>query len=61
MDGKHQRLRVERAALDALVRRRSTGQAMTQRARIVLACSKPGSTNTGIARRLRVSRPSVTT
>jgi transposase len=51
----------ERAALEALVRRRSTGQTLAQRARIVLACAELGSTNAGIARRLKVSRPSVTT
>ncbi len=51
----------ERAALQALVRRRSAGQALVQRARIVLACAEPGSTNAGIARQLKVSRPSVIT
>jgi transposase len=51
----------ERAALEALMRRRSTGQALAQRVRIVLACAEPGSTNAGIARQLGVSRPSVTT
>lgn len=51
----------ERAALDALVRRRSAGQALVQRARIVLACAEPGSTNAGVARALGVSRPSVIT
>ncbi len=51
----------ERAALEALVRRRSAGQALVQRARIVLACAEPGATNAGVARQLRVSRPSVTT
>ncbi len=43
------------------MRRRSTGQALAQRARIVLACAEPGSTNAAIARQLKVSRPSVTT
>jgi len=51
----------ERRALAASVRRRSSGQALAQRARIVLACAEPGSTNTGVARSLGVSRPSVTT
>ena len=51
----------ERARLEGLVRRRNIGQALAQRARIVLACAEPGSTNTGIARSLGVSRPSVTT
>ena len=51
----------ERAALEALVRRRSAGQALVQRARIVLACAEPGSTNAGVARALGVSRPSVIT
>ena len=51
----------ERAALEALVRRHSAGQALVQRARIVLACAEPNSTNTGVARALGVSRPSVTT
>jgi len=51
----------ERAALEALVRRRSAGQALVQRARIVLACAEPGPTNAGVARQLKVSRPSVIT
>jgi hypothetical protein len=51
----------ERAALEALVRRRNAGQALVQHARIVLACTEPGSTNAGIARQLKVSRPSVIT
>lgn len=51
----------ERARLEAIVRRRSAGQALAQRARIVLACAEPGSTNSGVARALGVSRPSVTT
>jgi transposase len=50
----------ERRALEAIVRRRSSGQALAQRARIVLACAEPGSTTTGVARSLGVSRPSVT-
>ncbi len=51
----------ERTNLEELVRRRSVGQALAQRARIVLACAEPGSTNSGIARALGVSRMSVTT
>lgn len=51
----------ERKRLEAIVRRRSAGQALAQRARIVLACAEPGSTNSGVARSLGVSRPSVTT
>ena len=48
----------DRAALEALVRRR-VGQAVAQRARIVLACAEPGSTNLGVAGSLGVNRPSV--
>ena len=51
----------ERVALEGLVRRRNVGQALAQRARIVLACAEPGATNSGVARALGVSRPSVTT
>ena len=51
----------ERTRLEALVRRHKTGQATAQRARIVLACAEPGSTNVGVARRLGVRRPSVMT
>lgn len=51
----------ERINLEELVRRRNVGQALAQRARIVLACAEPGSTNSGIARALGVSRMSVTT
>ena len=51
----------ERAALEGIVRRRGTGQALAQRARIVLACAEPGSTNAGVARALGVSRPSAIT
>ncbi|WP_083531010.1 IS630-like element ISMex18 family transposase [Methylobacterium sp. AMS5] len=51
----------ERTRLQGLVRRRNVGQALAQRARIVLACAEPGSTNSGIARALGVSRMSVTT
>jgi transposase len=51
----------ERTELERIIRRRSAGQALVQRARIVLACAEPNSTNTGVARALGVSRPSVTT
>jgi transposase len=51
----------ERVELERLIRRRSAGQALVQRARIVLACAEPGSTNAGVARALGVSRPSVAT
>jgi transposase len=49
----------ERVALEGLVRRRNVGQALAQRARIVLACAEPGATNLGVARQLGVSRPTV--
>ena len=39
--------------------RRTTAQALARRARIVLACAEPGATNSGVARALRVSRPTV--
>ena len=51
----------ERAELERIVRRRSAGQSLVQRSRIVLACAEPGATNAGVARALGVSRPSVTT
>ncbi|CAA2137681.1 IS630 family transposase [Methylobacterium bullatum] len=51
----------ERMRLVGLVRRCNVGQALAQRARIVLACAEPGSTNSGVARDLGVSRMSVTT
>ncbi|GEM_PF-6570280 len=44
----------ERAGLEELVRR-NVGQALAQRARIVLVCAEPGSTNRSIARALSVS------
>lgn len=50
----------ERSALERIARRRKAGQALAQRARIVLACAEPGATNMGAARALGVSRPSVT-
>jgi transposase len=49
----------ERAALGEIVRRRNVGQALAQRARIVLACAEPGATNLGVAKALGVSRPAV--
>jgi transposase len=52
----------ERSELERVIRRRSAGQALVQRARIVLAWrDKPGATKAGVARALGVSRPSVTT
>src|SRR5512147_1580510 len=51
----------ERAALENLVRRRNVGQALAQRARVVLACAAPGATNVGVAKALGVSRPTVVT
>ncbi|GJD95847.1 IS630 family transposase [Methylobacterium iners] len=48
----------ERAALESIVRRRGSGEALAQRARIVLACAEPDSTNAGVARALGVSRSS---
>jgi transposase len=51
----------ERVALEHLVRRRNVGQALAQRARVVLACAEPGATNLGVAKTLRVSRPTVAT
>src|SRR3982751_2295893 len=41
------------------VRRRKTGQALATRARSVLACAEPSSTNGGVAAALGVSRPTV--
>src|SRR3712207_9433174 len=49
----------DRAQLQGWVRRRKTGQALATRARIVLACAEPGSTNGGVAGGLGVSRPPV--
>jgi transposase len=53
--------KTEREALQGLLRRRSTGQDVSSRARIVLACADPQATNTAIAKRLGVSRQSVIT
>src|SRR5215218_6206085 len=49
----------DRSQLQGWVRRRKTGQALATRARIVLACAAPGSTNGGVAAALGVSRPTV--
>ena len=49
----------ERAALEGLARRRMSAQAAALRARIVLAAAE-GDSNTEIAKRLGVSRPTVT-
>jgi transposase len=49
----------DRIQLQGWVRRRKTGQALATRARIVLACAEPGSTNGGVAGALGVSRPTV--
>jgi transposase len=51
----------ERDALEGRTRRRNVAQALAQRARIVPACAEPGATNLGVADRLGVSRPTVTT
>lgn len=51
----------DRAALARWTRRRTTAQALATRARIVLACAEPGATNSGVARALGVSRPTVIT
>jgi transposase len=49
----------ERAVLEGLVRRRTSARGLAQRAEIVLEAAA-GRTNTEIARRVRVSRPTVT-
>ena len=49
----------DRGQLQGWVRRRKTGQALAARARIVLACAGPGSTNGDVAAALGVSRPTV--
>ncbi len=49
----------QREALEGIVRRRNVGQALAQRARVVLACAEPGATNLGVARALGISRPTV--
>jgi transposase len=49
----------ERATLTRWARRRTSSQALAERCRIVLACAK-GTSNTEVAQRLGVSRPTVT-
>src|SRR5919107_4795329 len=49
----------DRGQLQGWVRRRKTGQALAIRARILLACAEPGSTNGGVAAALGASRPTV--
>lgn len=51
----------EREALRRWTRRRTSAQALALRARIVLACAEPEATNSGVARTLGVSRPTVST
>ncbi|HEX6014672.1 MAG TPA: helix-turn-helix domain-containing protein, partial [Geminicoccaceae bacterium] len=51
----------DREVLERWTRRRTTAQALALRPRIVLACAAPGATNSGVARALRVSRPTVRT
>jgi transposase len=51
----------ERVELRRLLRRRGVGQALAQRARVVLACAEPGATNLGVSKTLGVSRPMVAT
>jgi transposase len=49
----------ERATLQRWARRRSSSQALAERCRIVLACAE-GASNTEVAARLGVARPTVT-
>src|SRR5215211_47350 len=49
----------ERATLERWARRRSSSQALAERCRIVLACAE-GASNTEVAARLGVARPTVT-
>jgi transposase len=49
----------DQSQLQGWVRRRKTGQVLATRARIVLTCAEPGSTNGGVALALGVSRPTV--
>jgi transposase len=51
----------ERETLVRWMRRRTGPQALALRARIVLACAEPGASNSGVARSLGVSRPTVIT
>ena len=48
----------ERRELESLARRRKTAQALALRARIVLHCAE-GLTNTEVAKRLAVAKPTV--
>lgn len=48
----------ERTTLDRWMKRRTTAQALAQRARIVLACAS-GATNSAVAQAERVTRPTV--
>jgi transposase len=48
----------ERGTLQRWARRRKTSQGLAQRARIVLACAR-GASNTAVAERLSVSKPTV--
>jgi len=50
---------VERLTLERLTNRRKSAQAMALRARIVLACAKPGATNLAVAAELGVSPSTV--
>ena len=50
----------ERVRLQRWARRRTSSQALAMRCRIVLACAQ-GASNTEVAERLGVSRPTVTT
>jgi transposase len=49
----------ERVTLERWARRRTSSQALAERCRIVLACAE-GASNTQVARRLGVARPTVT-
>ncbi|MBR7831485.1 IS630 family transposase [Actinospica sp. MGRD01-02] len=49
----------ERAELERLARRSKSSQALALRCRIVLACARPGATNTQVAAELGVSQPTV--
>jgi transposase len=48
----------ERATLERWARRPTTAQALAQRARVILGCAA-GETNTKVARRLRLTKPTV--
>jgi FixJ family two-component response regulator len=50
--------REARQTLERWVRRRTSAQALSLRARIVLACAE-GKSNTVVAREMRVSKPTV--